>query len=451
MAIKITNNIESRAGKTRLSLHKSLRMALAFACFSHVSQSFGDNSTAKVVGMSLTELGDHLYDAAPEGSPKTEAQKMVDQLAELGVKQINLSPRAFMTDPRGSEVIAATQGAQRGNERQRYMRLIRYIHGKGIAVGIRPLFFVVDSQGNTPLIEKMPDGSDKIWWHGNIQPKDPNAWFESFKTFLDIYLPVVRAGKVEEFTIGAELYSMTVGIEDQWLEHPHGFPGRWLELLKYVRSKTGPQTRLMYDINFTDDKVEGDSIDEFGGEMVRWRYRLVDLADPADEKEAEIWRNLVDFWKSLDAVGIDMYRSLATPDSEIPADEQALTASLQQTAQRYATQIDNILFDIESITGSAKPVYLKEVGFRSVENGFINPFTYAGTGAVNIPHQAAAYQATINAFWKSGWSWFRGIILWDASVDPEKHGPADNGFSPVGKTDVEKIIQETAATSDQGE
>ncbi|MEY4632187.1 MAG: hypothetical protein RIQ81_2307, partial [Pseudomonadota bacterium] len=217
----------------------------------------GENVVPKVMGISLTELGSHVYDAAPPGSPPTEAQIMVDRLAVLGIKQINLSPRAIMKDPRGSEVIPAIQGSERSKERDRYLRLIRYIHDKGISVGIRPMFFVVDANGNTPLRENLPDGSVKEWWHGNIQPQDPNAWFESFKTFLDIYLPVVRAGKVEEFTIGAELYSMTVGIEDQWMENPHGFPGRWVELLKHVRSKVGAGTRLMYDINFTDDKVAG--------------------------------------------------------------------------------------------------------------------------------------------------------------------------------------------------
>lgn len=411
--------------------------------------SFGEDSPKKVLGISLTELGIHVYDAAPAGSAPTEAQIMVDRLAALGIRQINLSPRAMMTDPRGSEVIPSVQGAERSRERERYLRLINYIHGKGITVGIRPMFFVVDASGHTPLRETLSNGSIKEWWHGNIQPRDPNAWFESFKTFLDIYLPIVRAGKVEEFTIGAELYSMTVGIEDQWMENPHGFPGRWVELLKHVRSRIGQGTRIMYDINFTDDKVAGDgqSIDEFGGEMVRWRYRLVDLADRTDPAERKIWEDLVSFWKGLDAIGIDMYRSLATPGMRIPGAEAELTAVLQQTAERYATQIDNILFDIQGVTGVVKPVLLKEVGFRSVENGFINPFTYSGSGAVNIPHQVAAYKAVINGFWNPGWTWLAGIIFWDASVDPSKHGLMDNGFSPVGKAATERVIRETTENS----
>jgi len=103
-----------------------------------------------VRGFSLTELGDFVYDANPTGGEKTQAQQRVDQLHALGVRHLNLHPRAVMRDPRGMEVIPVTPLAKRSAERMRYFRLMKYIHGKG----------------------------------------------------------------------------MTVGIEDQWEEHPHGFPGR---------------------------------------------------------------------------------------------------------------------------------------------------------------------------------------------------------------------------------
>ena len=77
---------------------------------------------------------------------------------------------------------------------------------------------------------------------GIFNRSQPNIWFESFRDYLDIYLQIVKRAnrsevKVTEFTIGAELYSMTVGIEDQWIAHPHGFPGRWVELLSYVKRR----------------------------------------------------------------------------------------------------------------------------------------------------------------------------------------------------------------------
>jgi hypothetical protein len=77
-----------------------------------------------------------------------------------------------------------------------------------------------------------------------------------------------------------------------------------------------------------------------------------------------------------------------------------------------------------------KPVIFKELGFRSVELGFIDPFAYAGSGDVSIQHQAAAYEAYFRSFWEPNWSWFQGLNFWEISLDPSKEGPQDNGFSP---------------------
>jgi len=208
-----------------------------------------------VQGMNLTELGNFKYDAAKTGQPKTDAQIAVDQIYDLGARHVVLNPTAKMINPRGNEVYPSTTARDRGRERMRYKRLISYIKSRGMTVGIRPIFFVVRADGTFPYREIGPQGQEKIWWHGNIQPDDPNRWFASFKAYLDSYILIAKMNRVEEFTVGAELYSMTVGIEDQWKKHPFGFPRKWLELTRYVRQKLGKNVRIMYDINFTDDAV----------------------------------------------------------------------------------------------------------------------------------------------------------------------------------------------------
>lgn len=397
-----------------------------------------------VKGANLTETGDYLFDAAIGNGEKTAAQKMVDKTFEIGVRHIVLSPRAVMTHPRNSEITPLTPPEKRADERKRIVRLVSYIHSKGMTVGIRPIFFVIDENGHTPYVETLPDGSKKEWWHGNIQPENPNAWFESFKTYLDLYLPISATTGVEEFTIGAELYSMTVGIEDQWKAHPHGFPAQWLRLLSYARTKLPPTTRIMYDINFTDDKIisHESGIEEYGGELARWRYRIVDLSHREDPAEKEVWKNLVEFWKGLDAIGVDMYRSLATETQKVSSRFNELVLDLKQAADRYASQLDNALFEIEGITKKPQVVILKEVGFRSVERGYVNPFRYVGEdrGAISISDQAAAFEALFQSFWAPGWDWFRGIAIWDVSINPKLHGPKDSGFSFIEKPQTEEVV-----------
>lgn len=391
-----------------------------------------------VKGFNLTEAENFPYDASVEGA-KTLAQEAVDHAFRLGSNHIILNVRATMKGPFSNEITPVTPPSDRANEAKRMARLIRYIKSKKMSVGIRPIFFVVGPNGEFPYSEIQPDGTKKIWWHGNIQPSDPNRWFESFRVYLDVYLTLAKALKVEEFTIGAELYSMTVGLEDQWKEFPYGFPGRWLELLRYTRAKL-PSTRLMYDINFTDEKVTSPDFTVQGGELERWRYRLVDLADRTDPEEKKIWQDLADFWKELDAVGVDMYRSLAGANDVLPEDYNELVAFLRLRADSFATQVDSTLTAIELTLDHSKPMILKEIGYRSVDKGFVDPFAYAGTGIVNEKHQAAAFEAIYQSFWEARWPWFAGLNWWEIQVDPSRAGANDPGFSPVFKKQTEDVI-----------
>lgn len=391
-----------------------------------------------VAGFNLTETDGFLYDAATGTAPKTLAQIAVDEAKRLGSNHIILNVRATMRGPFSTEIIPNTPPAERSKEALRMARLIKYIQSQGMTAGIRPIFFVVGPNGEFPYIVKK-DGKDFTWWHGNIQPADPDRWFESFRVFMDAYITVARMAKADEFTIGAELYSMTVGIEDQWKEHPYGFPGRWLELLRYTRSKI-PNARLMYDINFTDDSIDNSGISASGGEFERWRYRLVELAHPKNEAEALIWQDLSAFWKELDAIGLDIYRSLASHGQKLPVNYNELVLALTDRAMSYATQLDTGLMEIDFTLEHSSKAIVKEIGVRSVENGFIDPFAYAGTGKLNLEHQAAGFEALFRAFWAPQWPWFEGINFWDIAVDPTKKGPQDTGFSPLGKPETEAII-----------
>lgn len=395
-----------------------------------------------VKGFTLTEIGSHVYDASLDAAAKTEAQLIVDRLFEMGVRHINLSPRATMNDPRQSFVVPMVPAELASDERARYLRLIQYIKSKGMSVGIRPIFFVIDANGNIPFIEILPSGGEKVWWHGNIQPADPVAWFASFGTYLERYMEIANAGQIEEFTIGAELQSLTVGIgQSEWATNPFGFPGEWLKLLARARQLLPATTRVMYDINYTDDEIFSSGVAEFGGELIVWRQRLVDFASPADPGLNQNWKDLVDFWKSLDAVGIDMYRSLAQEGDVIPTEYAALLQLLRNNASVFAAQIDELLGKIALVTAVKKDVVIKELGFRSVEKGFIEPFNYAGPGILNIAHQAAAFESVLSTFQSPRYEWFKGVVFWDASVDLDRHGPLDSGFSPVGKDLTEAVLR----------
>jgi hypothetical protein len=421
------------------NLFKIIAIATTIAMAPAASMAAPPVTAAKVKGFNLSESDGFVYDAVTTGVP-TPAMIAVDEAKRLGSNHVILNVRGKMVGPTSTEVVPMTAPAERSNEARRIARLAAYIRSKGMTVGMRPIFFVFGPNGEFPYTEKFANGTSKVWWHGNIQPADPDRWFESFRTFLDQYITVARLAKVEEFTIAAELYSMTVGIEDQWKAQPYGFPGRWLELLRYVRGKL-PDARLMYDINFTDDSNTESGFARSGGELERWRYRLADLANPTRPEELKIWKDLVQFWTELDAVGLDMYRSLASSKDVLATNRADLTRQLKSRTDVYTTQLDTALLEISLVTNVEKQIILKEVGYRSIEKGFIEPFNYASaSGVVNIDHQAAAYDALLASFARSNWAWFQGVVFWDIQVDPSKKGPKDLGFSPIGKPQTESVV-----------
>ena len=393
-------------------------------------------------GFNLTETDVFLYDAAGDGEPKTPAQVSVDEIRRLGGTHVELNIKAKMITGTSSIIYPDTRPDYRTWEFERYSRLIRYIKNMGMTVGLRPIFFVVGPEGEFPYVVTQPDGSSKMWWHGNIEPDDVDQWFQSFQDYVSSYFELANANNVDFFTIGAELSSMMVGIPYRSDRFQYGFPAKWINVVKHAKRNLRT-SKVMYDINYTDELFVSDGVERSGGEFERWRYLITSKAlrnSPVSKRTQESLRAL---WRELDFVGIDMYRSLATYDAEIPADYNDLVTLLKQMSNFYASEMNKAFTQIKTATGVDKVAFMKETGYRSVEKGFIDPFRYANEfETLNLDHQAAAFEAFLSSFWDPKYKWLGGAFLWDISVDPNRTGRFDKGFSPIGKTKTEEIISQ---------
>lgn len=391
-------------------------------------------TTTFIQGINLSDTASFPYDAGSSfWVDKTYAVLAVERIKAAGFKHIILNPKAVMKSPFANEVLPMTAPDKRKIEAERYKRLIKYIHEQGMTVGIRPIFFVVNAQGEPKYVY-----NNKIWWHGVIEPQDPKKWFVSFRDYLSIYMKIAKEMNVEEFTLGAELNTLTTGLYGAWKEYPRGVPELFVDLIQYARTQLPEKCRIMYDINFTDqiNREEGPNV--FGGELERWRYLLVDKQDANDPK----WQALVQFWKEIDVFGLDFYRGFARSSDAIPADDTKLLQLLTKYASGYASQLDTILAEIEATVGISKKVMFKEVGFRSGEKAFVHPYYYESKAEpLNLKHQAIAYEAFFQAFWVPQWSWFGGVNFWDAGTEPTRYGIKDNGFSPLGKPMTEAVLK----------
>jgi hypothetical protein len=319
---------------------------------------------------------------------------------------------------------------------RKMVTFIKWTREQNLTVQIRPILFVVkELQGLTPYTSE-ENGKTINWWHGNIQPSDPLAWFKSLKEYHDIYLNIASEANIEFYTIGAELYSMSVGIQGEWPQYPVGFAKEWNHFLSYARTKLPSHTLIMYDVTYTDATVtESSGLTTTGGEFARWHSRLMSSEHNHD------WFELKKFWESVDLIGIDMYRSLAAENDRLPKDYNQLVKTLQTRTDRYANEVSSALMEIELTLDIEKTVMFKEVGFRSSENALVNPFVYDNPNEkINLDNQAAAYQAFINSFFVNQQDWLKGVAFWDISIGGKRQGEKDAGFTPLGKKKSEAII-----------
>ena len=416
-----------------------LLVVTGFLC-AVVLPSVASGISRHVKGFTLTEIGTHVYDASLDPRYPTEAQIVVDRLFDLGVRHVILSPRAVMRNPRGSTVEFHTTPQNQPIERLRYLRLIRHLHEKGMTVGMRPIVMVVDANGHSPSVEILPNGTSKVWWHGIIQPQNPELWFQSFEIYLAHYADIAREAGIEEFTLGAELQSMTVGLGEAWPQYPDGFADRFTSLTERLRRFLGNGCRLMYDINDANANVLLGGHVYNGGEMAVWNYYVNVLANSVDPLQIQRRKALVNFLRTLDGVGFDVYQSLAGPTEILPTDYPALVERLQSRSDQMLRQIEVFSAGIETQVGSPKIFLIKEVGYKSVERGFVSPFEFAGAGNLNLEHQAAAYDALFRSITARQTPHLSGLSLWDASVDLVRQGPLDLGFSPLGKRHSEALL-----------
>ncbi len=147
--------------------------------------------------------------------------------------------------------------------------------------------------------------------------------------------------------------------------------------------------------------------------------------------------------KSLDLIGLDYYRWLASNSQKLPTDKESLFQLLKERASGHARQIDNALFEISLQTGVEKKIFIKEIGYKSSNLSFINPADYARPQVpVNLLHQEISYRAVLSSLIEPNWPWFLGLAFWDVSVDPTKKGILDSGFSPLGKPATEAVLKE---------
>lgn len=216
----------------------------------------------------------------------------------------------------------------------------------------------------------------QIWLGGGHWPGDVDfqteaaweKWFDSYRYWIKHYAVLAEKEKVGALCLGTELVKTT-------LKHPD----KWRSIIAEVRQVYSGQ--LTYAANWGE---------EFEG---------------------------FTFWEDLDAIGLNSYYP-------IHEGEEVNQAALNAGAMKWM----KMAAEVSRKTG--KPLWLTEVGFRSVDQPWKNPHAEAGERKANPLHQAACYQALAEA--AKATPELKGMFIWKW---PSYLGDnrRSRGFTPSGK------------------
>jgi hypothetical protein len=237
-------------------------------------------------------------------------------------------------------------------------------HSLGLKVMLKPM---------VEAVERKEDLSYPVW-RGEIKPS--NEWFDSYSVFINFFAEFGEQNDVELFCVGCE-YKATTNEKEEWERIIQGVRERY----------SGP---VVYAADWTN------------------------------------YQN-IEWWDSVDYVGIDAYFPLSVLKYEPSFDE------LKNAWVNYAN-------DIEAwISAVNKPVIFTEIGYRSGDGTNMCPSNYWSVMPVDLQEQRDCYEAAFQTLWDR--SWFYGFYWWTWIFDPEQGGSNDSSHTPQNKPAQEIITQ----------
>ena len=225
----------------------------------------------------------------------------------------------------------------------------------------------------------------QIWLGGDSWPGDVgfateaewDRWFAGYKYWITHYALLAQQERVTALCLGTELVKTT-------LTHPE----HWRDIIRTVRKVYGGQ--LTYAANW------GEEFENFS------------------------------FWKDLDAIGLNSYYPLS--DKDQPTDEDLLDG-----ARRWFTMAAKVS------QRNDRPLWLTEVGFRSVERAWVNPHAEPNDRPADLTAQARSYRALLQA--AAATPELQGMFVWKwpSYLGRNTYRGERVGFTPGGKPAADEL------------
>jgi hypothetical protein len=306
------------------------------------------------------------------------AAKSFDQMRAANPNSVAILTTWYTSDLKGSTIAPR---ADHTPSDAALRKIIRRAQKAGLKTFLRP------------IVDPYSGG-----WRAEYNPDDPNAWFASYRAFMNHYADLADELGVDTFAIGAELTSMTVP----------AYSSTWRSIIAGIRQR--------YSGKLTYGSVYGDH---------------------------------VDFWDALDYFGIDWYMSLAAASAIgqptlSPADRNlgvdAIADRWSNFTDEYGITHHYLWWLEDQYRRWGKKIVFNELGYPSNQEALVNPFSsYSPTGTVDTNMQARAYCGAFQAL--ATRPWVKGIYIWQWYwKDRSIHPATDTDQSPQNKP-AEDVIR----------
>ena len=258
------------------------------------------------------------------------------------------------------------------------------------AANVRAQILQAHSLGLTVILKPHVDALDGSAFRGEFKPTDVNAWFSGYKALILSYAQIAQETGVKTLCIGTEYDNLSGA----------AYRSQWTDIIASVRQV-------------------------YGGTIT---YAATAMA----AKD-------VSFWDQVDLIGVNTYYRMSDSTTATVEDYKATWTSLPTSQWELSitegkTPVD-FLRDLSFEYG--KPLFLAEVGYRSMDGAAIDPGIWNSTGAVDLQEQVNLYKALFETFTTHGGDWFAGMQLWNWDVN--SWGTNNTGYSPQDKPALQVV------------
>lgn len=110
-------------------------------------------------------------------------RRLLGKIRALGVQVLIMDFRGRMVTGRSSDIDSVVPTELRPEEEYHIRAFVAYARSLGFEIAFRPIMLVVGPHWEFPYVE-----GKKTWWHGNIEPADPESWFKNYYAYHERYV-----------------------------------------------------------------------------------------------------------------------------------------------------------------------------------------------------------------------------------------------------------------------